>query len=57
MHRDEYNSQPETPLKYISCVCGYTTPADKDGRALLKSHQGMCRKFKGIEEPDNNQEE
>jgi len=35
-------------LRYVSCVCGYTVVADKPGLAILRCHQELCKKFKGL---------
>lgn len=41
-------SMTDVPVKTISCCCGYTVPADRDGRAILRYHQSGCDRFKGV---------
>ena len=54
--RPDYTPGPDIDpnLKYVSCVCGYTVVASKEDLKILKHHQSLCRKFKGLppeEEP------
>jgi hypothetical protein len=49
MERSQYWTQPQPEIKTIPCCCGYSVPADKIGLAILRHHQSLCDKFKGVE--------